>query len=297
MRRKFPTVFRSLFLAFICLIAMTGTVAQAQTPTDTIWVIETTDGNTYTGEILELGSTHLRIRTGIGELSLLRASVKSMKRLDSGMLKNGEYWPENPHASRHFWGPSGYGLRKGEGYYQNTWILFNQASYAFSDHFTIGAGLIPLFFFGVSSGIPVWVTPKFSFAYPNGKGSFGAGTILGGLIGEDTEGIGILYGVNTFGTRERQITIGLGYGYGTESGFSDYPTFSLSGMTRTGRKWAFLSENYFISTGDEFAGMISAGARYMGSQIAVDFGGFIPLFPEMDVVVMLPWLSIAVPFK
>lgn len=118
MRRKFPTVFRSLFLAFICLIAMTGTVAQAQTPTDTIWVIETTDGNTYTGEILELGSTHLRIRTGIGELSLLRASVKSMKRLDSGMLKNGEYWPENPHASRHFWGPSGYGLRKGEGYYK-----------------------------------------------------------------------------------------------------------------------------------------------------------------------------------
>ncbi|MEZ5070324.1 MAG: hypothetical protein R2751_04985 [Bacteroidales bacterium] len=40
--------------------------------------------------------------------------------LQSNDLVEGEYWFSNPHATRYFFGTNGYGLEKGEGYYQNT---------------------------------------------------------------------------------------------------------------------------------------------------------------------------------
>ena len=37
-------------------------------------------------------------------------------------------WYENPHAIRAFVAQTGYGLRQGEFYYQNVWILYNSLS-------------------------------------------------------------------------------------------------------------------------------------------------------------------------
>lgn len=289
--RKGPAWLLTLFL-FLSAAA----IGIAQTPTDTLWVVETRDGNMYTGTLEDLGADGVRITTQVGTLTIPREQIVSIKRIEKSSIKDGIYWFDNPHTSRHFWGPSGYGLRKGEGYYQNTWILLNQVSYGFSDNFTVGVGLIPLFLFGVTSVVPAWVTPKFSFPYQNGKGAFGAGTILGGALGSDGEGIGILYGVNTFGTRERQLTVGLGYGYSTRGGFADLPTISVSGLARTGQKWAFVSENYCISSGSFTIVILSAGARYVGKSLAIDFGGIIPLAGDMDQLFAIPWLSIAVPF-
>lgn len=158
-------------------------------------------------------------------------------------------------------------------------------------------GMILVFMFGMISLLPVWITPKFSFDYPNGKGAFGAGTILYSTLGGNDPGIGLLYGVNTFGTPERQITVDAGYAYNTKNGFADYPTFSLSGIARTGKKWALILENYFISTGNEPIGIISGGARYIGSSIALDFAGIVPLNTLSKVFIMIPWLSITVLFK
>lgn len=36
-----------------------------------------------------------------------------------------------------------YGLRKGEAYYQNSMLLFNQAYFGFSDGFSCGFGIVP----------------------------------------------------------------------------------------------------------------------------------------------------------
>lgn len=285
-----------VFLLLICCFSA-GLNAQTASPPDSVWVVEMADGNTYSGTIVDEGGPTFRMITTLGELTLQRASVRSMRRVASGHLKDGAFWPENSHSTRHFWGPSGYGLREGQGYYQNTWIWLNQVSYGVSDYFSIGGGLIPLFFFN-GAPTPVWITPKVSLPYKNGKGAFGAGTILAGLVGgRGSEGIGIAYGVNTFGTRDKQITAGLGWGYGTRSGWASRPTFSLAGQARTGRNWMFLSENYFISTGDDFILLASAGARYMGRRLAIDFGGVIPFVQDAEFFFIAPWLSLTVPFE
>ena len=99
--------------------------------------IETVDGNEYIGIILEETSETIRIKTDkLGELSIPRSEIKRITQL--GIIKSvgGAYWLDNPQATRYFWAPNGYNLKSGEGYFQNVWVLFNQAVYGFTDHFS-----------------------------------------------------------------------------------------------------------------------------------------------------------------
>jgi len=271
-----------------------GIFAQTRPASDSLWVIETRDGNTYLGTIADMRDSILQIKTSLGELRIPRAEVKSMVRPSREQVVNGNYWPENPQSSRHFFAPSGYGLRKGEGYYQNLGILFNQVSYGFSENLTVGVGIMPLFLFGAGQYNPIWITPKLSFPYRNERGSFGVGTILGGVVGVN-EFAGLLYGVNTFGTREKQLTVGLGYFY-SSGGIADVPIFNLGGMKRVGRKWVLVTENYLLVADGAAGGFISGGARYMTRYLAIDFGLFAPIVPDQDFFIALPWLGLAVPF-
>lgn len=288
-----------MFLGLLVFVTISQ-VAEAQVvfEQDSTYIFDMIDGNSYVGKVrvLEENKTY-EVITSVGVLTIQQADILTVKKMDTSNFVKGNYWPTNPHSSRYFFSPSGYGLRKGEGYYQNAWIFFNQVSYGFSDYFSMGVGLVPTFLFGAGTEfMPVWITPKFNMPYKNGKGAFGVGSILLGVLGDD-EGtaVGLVYGTNTFGTRDKQITLGMGFGYNKDGGFSDYPVFNMSGMIRTGKNWAFVSENYFF-TFDEFGALVSGGARYMGKRIALDFGGFIPLFPDVGGLYVLPWLSISVPF-
>jgi len=59
------------------------------------------------------------------------------------------------------------GLHKGEGYYQNIWVFWNQASFGVTENFSLGFGIIPLFLFGGEAGqySPIWVVPKLSYPW------------------------------------------------------------------------------------------------------------------------------------
>lgn len=289
-----------LYYFVVLLLIGFSTTCHSQTSRskDSIWIIETTDGNTYIGTVSTFNTDPIEINTKIGILKIPKNTIRSIMHPEKYQLVHGEYWPENPHSTRHFWGPSSYGLRKGEGYYQNSWIFFNQVSYGFSDHFTLGVGIIPLFIFGGVAETPAWLTPKFNFNYKNGKGAYGIGTIIFGVLGASSEFAGILYGTNTFGNRDKQLTLGLGYGYSSNGGITSTPTVSVSAMIRTSKKWALLTENYLLAVGDSDSfGFISGGARYMGRKLAIDFGGFIPVTSEIERLFVLPWLGITVPFK
>lgn len=290
--------FTRFFTVLAFLWSMNVTHAQIKVMQDSTYIFEMKDGNTYMGKVNIIEKDEIyEVTTNVGVLTIRQENIVMIKKATEMEVKKGEYWMTNPHSSRYFYSPSGYGLRKGEGYYQNAWIFFNQVSYGISDYFTLGAGLMPVFLFGVTEVIPVWITPKVNIPYQNGKGAFGAGSILFGALGSEgsDQGVGILYGTNTFGTRDKQLTLGIGFGYSTEEGFSDVPVFNVSGLVRTSKNWAFVTENYLL-TFEEFGALISGGARYMGKRLAIDMGGFIPVFPGIDRIFVAPWLSISVPF-
>ena len=203
--------------------------------------------------------------------------------------------PESPHSTRYFFGPTGYNLRTGQGYYQNAWLLVNQVTYGFSDNFSVGVGVVPLFLFGFDYS-PVWVTPKFSVPIGHDKGAFGGGALLGGIPGQEQSGFGIVYGVGTVGSRDLNATLGLGYGYASGN-WADRPVINFGGLWRTSRKWAVQTENYIINTDGDNLYLFSIGARWMGPSIAIDFGLVRPYFNgDSEGILALPWLSVTAPF-
>ncbi len=293
----------ALFMAFAVFFAPDSSYGQ-ENPDSSKVVIETADGNEYIGVILMQNSQSIVLKTdNIGEITLPKSTVVSIRPVKNGEIKDGQYWFENPYATtRYFYNPSGYGLPAGEGYYQNTWILLNQLSIGITDNVSIGVGMIPVFLFTLGSGgssTPIWFTPKVSIPVEKDKVNIGLGALYATVLGEGSGGAGILYGTSTFGPKDKNASIGFGWGYTTDDGISKKPTISFSYIHRKKPKWAFLTENYFISAGDEAFLILSGGARYLGKTISIDFGGFtfIVTGGGQEILPILPWLSFTVPLK
>ncbi|OFX57919.1 MAG: hypothetical protein A2066_05750 [Bacteroidetes bacterium GWB2_41_8] len=208
--------------------------------------------------------------------------------------KDGAYWLDNPQATRYFWAPNGYNLKSGEGYFQNVWVLFNQAVYGFTDHFSGGVGVMPLFLFG-GTATPAWLMAKFSVPVVENKFNLGAGALMGTVIGEDNTGFGILYGISTFGSKDKNLNIGLGWGFAGGE-MARNPTVNISGMIRTGAKGYFITENYFIGTSDIFVVITMLGGRSIIRRVGLDYGVVLPFSSDMDGFVAAPWLGLTIPF-
>lgn len=282
---------------FLLMCVSTLALAQDQPAADTtrLFQIETKDGNTYIGKIRSIDSEQIVLDTeALGVLNLKQTNVKSVTEINPNDIKGGEHWFPNPQAARYFWAPNGYGLKKGEAYYQNVWVLANQVSVGVSDYFSIGAGMVPLFLFGAGA-MPFWITPKFSVPIKPDKFSVGAGLLYVNVLGEEMEGGGgLVYGITTFGSRDKNTSIGVGYGFAGGE-WSHSPTITLSFMARVSRTGYFLSENYLIGAGDTTLGLISMGGRKMLRKVGLDFGGFIPISPDVGSFIVIPWLGITAP--
>jgi len=283
----------ALFLFFLISLPI---LCNAQSTQDsTKYQIETIDGNEYIGIILNQTPEVIRIKTEkIGEISIPQSQIKRISRLSAIQSKDGTYWLDNPQSTRYFWAPNAYSLKQGEGYYQNVWILFNQAVYGITNHFSAGVGVVPTFLFAGAS-TPAWITAKFSVPVVENKFNLGVGALMGTVIGESNTGFGILYGITTFGSKDKNLNIGLGWGYAGGKMASN-PTVNISGMIRTGAKGYFITENYFIGTPDNFIVMMMFGGRRIIKHTGLDFGAMIPLGGDIGSFVAIPWLGLTIPF-
>jgi hypothetical protein len=283
-----------IFILAVVAFVTDKCVAQTQRDTTKLYRIETKDGNEYVGKIVSEDSQSVRFKTeNLGELTIRFDVITKITEVNPSQLKQGELWLDNPQATRYFWSPNGYGLKAGEAYYQNVWVLFNQVSVGISDNISIGAGLVPLFLFA-GAPTPVWITPKFSIPVVKDKFNIGAGGLLATVIGEEDTSFGILYGITTFGNRDRNLSIGLGYGYAGDD-LATAPTVTVSSMIRTSRRGYFLTENYFIGGSEENLVMLSFGGRRIIKRAGLDFGLFIPI-SEGDIIA-IPWLGLTVPLN
>jgi hypothetical protein len=286
-------------LVCIGLLSLLAVSARAQVPADTaqVWRVETHDGNEYIGKILERSGGVLRLQTEtLGLLSIQEADIVRVQVVVDRQLVGGEVWADNPQATRYFWGPNGYGLKEGEAYFQNVWILFNQVSVGISDHASLGLGLIPVFLWGAEAA-PIWLTPKVSIPLATEKVNLGAGALVGTVLGAGigSEFAGIAYGIATVGSRDRNATFGLGYGF-ADGEWGRHPAITLSGMIRRGRRHYLLFENYFLSAGGESLAIAMFGGRYVASRLSIDYGGMVPVGSGVDRLLIFPWLAVVVPF-
>ncbi|MDY0099716.1 MAG: hypothetical protein RBR81_10985 [Bacteroidales bacterium] len=256
--------------------------------------IETIDGNIFTGYLISEDSLILVISTQTyGKLRIPLNQIKSRHELTQVIKVGDEIWLPNPQSSRYFWAPNGYGLDAGTSYYQNIWILYNQFSFGVTDNFSIGAGMVPLFLFAGAS-TPFWVVPKLSLPVTKDRFNIGTGAFLGTIIGENTGIFGLLYGTTTFGSRDKNISFGMAYGFAQDS-WLDVPVINISGMVRTGPRGYFVTENYAISAEGEFVLLLSAGGRSIIRNIGLDYSLWFPLGMGLDTFVAFPFLGITIP--
>lgn len=297
-KRFSSTIVAALATAFVIVGAAIPALAQ----TDSIqtqqakpqrWLVETKDGNVIQGVYLGQSEAGVRLLTqSAGEITIPMSAIKSFRILDERSFVNGEYWFENPNATRYLFSPSAFSLRKGEAYYQNTYLVLNSFNYGVTDRFTIGGGfeLISTFL-----GDPVFfITPKYSFPISE-KWHAGTGVLyVNSTAADDFSGLGIGYGIVTYGNRDNNATLGMGFGV-VDGEFSAEPVITASGMKRVSRKTALVTENWFVPS-EGYYGVYSYGIRFMGERITVDLAFLNNPDIAQEIAIGVPYLDFVVKF-
>jgi len=256
--------------------------------------VETRDGNIFIGSVMADDSATLVLNTETyGEIRIPVALIKSRSEIKEIIQVHDRIWLPNPQSGRYFWSPNGYGLEKGISYYQNIWLLYNQFSFGLADNFSVGAGMLPLFLFA-GSPTPVWLVPKISIPVVRDKFNIGTGAFLGTILDEDSGIFGLLYGTATIGSRDKNLSIGLAYGF-AEDNWMEKPVINLSGMIRVSPKSYLITENYILQLEDERFVLISLGARSIVRNVGIDYSLWIPRHPDMDEFLAIPFLGVTVP--
>lgn len=279
-----------MFLITVPLHAQTIVIED----TTQMYIIRTSDGNEFSGQVIAKDMDKVILETELyGTITIPVKNIKSINAVESREIIDGVVWPDNPQSTRYFWAPNGYGIKKGEAYYQNIWILFNQASIGITDYFSLSAGMIPLFLFA-GTPTPVWIVPKFSIPAIENKLNFGFGALTGAILGESEAGFGILFGDITVGSRNSNATFGVGYGFAGGE-WAQAPTINFSFFKRVSKNSYIISENYLLPLPNETIGIISFGGRSIVKRAGIDYGLILPL--GISEFIAIPILGITLPLS
>ena len=242
------------------------------------------DGSTLLGRVLEVTPATVRFASAVGESSIPRASIASVRLVSASAMHDGAYWPEDPSRSRLFFAPTGRMLRTGETYFSDAYIFFPSLQVGLTDMFSIGGGIS--LFPGVGIGEQIlYLTPKLGlYASPTVNVAIGALVAGAGVI-SDNSPAGIGYGVATVGGEDQNLTAGAGFGF-SRGNASSTALLMLGGSQRVSRNVALVTENYFTS--DRDAGILaSGGVRFMSEHIAVDLA----LFGGNNINAIVPYVA------
>lgn len=326
---------KTLFVAvFTCLFMMAAwvypVIAQEKFTQDKIrffafdstqtYVFILADGTKVIGTVVGKTNEQVFVRTTtIDRLEIAFSMIKSIDVATETQLKKGIAWISNPNPTRYFFAPSAYNLKKGEGYYQNSYLILNSVNYGVTDNFSIGGSLeLISTFTSISDGKfdPIFlITPKVGFPVAP-KLNVGAGALIVSIPNfedddEDMEfpdkdedsprfGAGIGYGLVTYGDIERNATLGLGFGY-FDKEFAKRPIITLNGMMRIGPKLALVTENWMIPVTDweedrDYFEIVTYGIRFFGEKLSVDLGFINNRNVIEELIIGVPYVDFVVKF-
>jgi hypothetical protein len=286
---------KNTFLILLTFLWLTPHSILAQNEQDTTSnkltvVVETRDGSRFIGKFLERKNDTIVLQTKtMGLIHLAESQIKSIDEVGSKTQKTSTNlaWFRNPFSSQGLFFPTGIGLKKGEGNYQNLMVGLNGVNYGITDNFSIAGGLEILSL--ITSGNPaiIYVQPKLSYSFSKNFHISGGGYLFTGGLGNN-RGIVLLPFANlTVGNRDNNFTLGT---YIPTQGDA---LFLIGGQVRTVRSLSLLVEGY-ISGGKAF---LSMGGRYTTEKVALNFGLFRPISSFSGVnFCMIPYLGVVVPF-
>jgi hypothetical protein len=288
-----------------------------------LYKVVLSDGSQFTGEILSMDSAIISMKSGvILRIDIPRNAIKKIERINNEVsagtksIKSKSDWISNPHATRYYFAPSAVPLSKGEGYYQNAYLLVNSVNYGFSDHFSLGGGFEFLTTFSEEFDPIFFVTPKTGFKVSKNL-YLGAGALIGslGALADDNNEklLALGYGIATYGNLDHNLSLAVGNGF-MASKYESRPMITFCGMTRISNKFSLITENWFVPYKDKifnwnevtnqsditfepkYLSLFSYGIRYFGPKFSFDFG----LINNKDLAKVLlvgvPYIDIVLKF-
>ena len=289
---------RTLILSLFVMIFLLGSSWDLSAQEENIRCkIELKDGTRLTGNIVRQNDSILVVDlTDIGELKLQRSQVSKIVPLDASRAIKRSYWFPNPNSTRLFFAPTAIPLRKGEGYYQNIYLVGNMFNVGVANNLSIGAGFDFISMFATLNDD--W-SPVLNFNAKTGfkvheKVYIGAGGLFVTMPGEFNAGI--LYGLGTFGSFDNNFNVGTGWGF-VDGEFEKSPFIMIGGMARLSEKIWFVSENWFAPVGEDgYYVVMSYGLRFSGRKISVDLGFFNNRDIVQAIIIGIPYIDFVVKF-
>ncbi len=267
-------VARYLPIMLAVLLAAAGSAASADaqvTPlavSDTLWEIHLSDGSDLVGRVIAVEGDRITVETSSGTRIEFDRSQLASVRMARGTISDGEYWPPDPNSSRLFFSPTGRTLRAGEGYIGVYEVFIPFVAFGVTNALTLAGG--SPFYLGPLGGElpPFYIAPKLRLIQ-KGNTSVSAGflAVYSADNGID-EGVGIAYGVGSFGPPDASFSTGIGWGF-VGGDFSAKPVVMLGGEYRLSRSLKLLTENLVVPG----EGLVySAGVRFFGERLSADAG-------------------------
>ncbi len=237
-----------------------------------VQVIQTRDGVTLVGRILSVSDEEIRFQSSIGRSDIPIANIARIREVPASSMHGDGYWPPIPTATRLFVGPTGRTLPSGVGYIADHELIFPSVAYGVTDRVTVGGGVSLIPCGGRDCNQILYFTPKVGVVESE-NAHLAVGALVLRAVGFEDSGVsstaGILYGVGTFGSADRSLTLGLGYGF-VGSSLADKPAISIGGEFRLARHVSLLSENYALpGLGDP---IVSYGVRFFNERFSLDLG-------------------------
>lgn len=287
-------------LGFLTITLVCGRSVFAQdtlrvlTDTTRVQVLRLIDGSTVVGRVTALRGDSAVIRTQAGQLTVAKIAVLGVRERAASTMRGGQYWPEDPNATRLFFASTGRTLAAGEGYFCDIWLLFLCLTWGVTDRITMGGGMSVVPGIDISDNI-FYLTPKIGLLATErlhvAVGAFAGWT---GAVTDEASNFGILYAVGTYGSEDQNLSLGLGYAYWNDN-LAEQPLILAGLKLRLSRGVAFLSENYLLP--GESEALVSFGLRFFNERISGDVG-FVRLAGAGDDIGLgVPFLGLAVRFR
>jgi hypothetical protein len=183
-------------------------------------------------------------------------------------MVEGEFLPQDPNATRLFFGPTARSLKRGQAYFGVYEFVMPFVQVGVTDRLSVGAGT-PLVFGFDESERPFWVTPKLQLFDTHGT-QIAVGVLHAFNI--DGHGGGIGYVVGTRGSAQSSFTVGAGVAYGSSGGRAG--VLMIGGDRQVRRHVKLITESYVWKRGD---GLVSGGIRFFGERLSADLALAFPV--------------------
>ena len=202
----------------------------------------------------------------------------------------------DPSAARYFFAPTAIPLKRDSTLLAQKMLVVTEITHAVSDNVSLmGATSLPLLLFGLPN---IFFGAKVSA--PAGDGFWAGGGVWGAVF--DGEVFALPFGNVTFGTPDKNLTLGAGYGFMADAVADSTITVVIAGSTRLNDKIALVTENWIFAVPDRLNDpliALSGGVRFINRQLTADLALMSLAMPNQGefLFVPIPWLDLAWRFR